>query len=220
MVEVIDAEILQDNGIAQSIGAGIAAIASDASRNAAASEELNASSQQVATTSQELARVAEELAQSVQRFQLKGGQTGYDNRAVSEKNRLFVALRGSLGASEIKRACQDILQHAQTLRPGFGTISDISTFVPTSESGRQEIQMTMQRLKGMGMGHVVRIVPGTAKAAADLWQRSSQATGYQAAEAPTQADAERLMDMLERQGRDRARLGRQDPSLENRLSPA
>jgi methyl-accepting chemotaxis protein len=199
MVAAIDQEIVLDDQIAQTLHASVATIAANAGQNAAASEELSASSQQVATTSKELARVAENLAESVQQFKLREGMDGHDSRIVVEKNRLYVGLRGCMGASEVRLASAEFIQNARQLRPGFGIISDLSTFVPTSEEGRLELQALQKSLKDLGVGHVVRVVPASAKVGAKQLQRSSQAAGYTAMEAPTAAEAERLLDELELQ---------------------
>jgi len=200
MVSAIDRQIDLDNQVAGAIQSGITSITAEAARGASASDELNASARQVAATAEELARIGEELAQSVQRFQMREGQaTGQDSRIAAQKNRLYCSLRGSMAGSEVKQACDGVLALARQLRPGFGIVSDISTFMATSEDGRLILQTTMQALKGMGLGHAVRIVPAGHKVAANQWQRSSQASGYSAREAPTLAEAERMLDELERQ---------------------
>jgi hypothetical protein len=160
---------------------------------------LNASAQQVADTARQLNQVAEALAEAAQQFQLQEGRAGHGCRAVPEKNRLFISLRGCMNTAEVSLAREAILKHAKSLRSGFGIVSDIGSFVATSEEGRQELQDIMKGLKALGVGQVVRVVPECAKVGAKVLQRISQATGYTAQEAPTEAEAERLLEQLERQ---------------------
>jgi hypothetical protein len=58
----------------------------------------------------------------------------------------------------------------------------------------------MKQLKELGMNKVVRIVPDNALVAGNQWQRTSRAAGYSAEQAPTAADAEVLLDKLEKGG--------------------
>jgi acetyl/propionyl-CoA carboxylase alpha subunit len=123
----------------------------------------------------------------------------YKNRADIQKNRLYVLFQGKMDIDEIKAGSINVLDEAKRLKPGFGIISDISGFVPTTEEGRLLIQETMKTLKDMGMKHTVRIVPVEASVVGLQWQRSSRAAGYEARQVPTLAEAEDFLDKLEQE---------------------
>ncbi len=122
----------------------------------------------------------------------------YKNRADVIKNRLYVTFKGKMELDEIKIACANAHQEARRLRAGFGVISDVSEFFPATEDGRLAMQQTMKTLNEMGMGEVVRIVPSNAQVAGNQWQRTSRAVGYVAHQVPTLAEAEKLLDNLEK----------------------
>lgn len=124
----------------------------------------------------------------------------YANRADIGKNRLYVTFKGRMEFDEVNKGGANVLQEAKKLKPGFGIISDISEFIPTTEDGRMEMQRVMKTLKDMGLGHVVRIVKGASSVAGYQWQRTSKAAGYTAAEVGTLADAEILLNKLEQEG--------------------
>ena len=121
----------------------------------------------------------------------------YNNHGDIQKNRLYIVVQGKIEADEIKAACANILVEAKRLKPGFGAISDISSFVPVNEEGRLILQDTMKSLLDMGMKHVVRIVPPGAAVAGMQWQRTSRTVGYEALQAPSLGEAEALMDKFD-----------------------
>lgn len=86
----------------------------------------------------------------------------------------------------------------KNLNEGFGEIFDISEFASISEDGRIVLQEAMKTIKELGMGTVVRVVPDSAKATANQWQRTSRTVGYAAKQAPTQAETEALLDKIEK----------------------
>jgi hypothetical protein len=121
----------------------------------------------------------------------------YNNHGDIQKNRLYIVVQGKIEADEIKAACSNILDEASHLKPGFGAISDISSFVPLTEEGRLILQNTMKALLDMGMKHVVRIVPPGAAVAGMQWQRTSRSVGYEALQTPSLGEADILLDKLE-----------------------
>jgi hypothetical protein len=124
------------------------------------------------------------------------GNNMYEIRSNLNKNRLYITVRGKLDVNEGKMFVNSALQEAKKLRPGFGTISDISEFIPASEEVRLLVQEGMNSLKSMGVGPVVRVVKQENAVVANQWQRSSRAAGYTADQAASQEEAEKKLDAL------------------------
>ncbi len=119
----------------------------------------------------------------------------YNNKSDVGKNRLYVSFKGRMAEDEIKKGAANVIDEARKLKPGFGVISEISEFVPTTEDGRMVMQGCMKSLKEMGMGHVVRVVKGSI--AGNQWQRTSKTVGYTADEVSTMHEAEALLNKME-----------------------
>ncbi len=124
----------------------------------------------------------------------------YSNRADVSKNRLYVTFKGRLEVQEVAAGGANVIQEARKLRKGFGIISDITEFIPTTEEGRLSMQNTMKTLNDMGVGHVVRIVKNLESVSGSQWQRTSSAAGYKADQVTNLAQAEALLDQLEKGG--------------------
>ncbi len=118
----------------------------------------------------------------------------YNNRADIAKNRLYVTFKGRMDVDEVKKGGANVIQEAKKLQPGFGCISDIAEFSPTTEEGRLAMQNVMKTLKDMGIGKVIRIVANSVSGY--QWQRTSKAIGYAADEVGTLAEAELLLDNM------------------------
>jgi hypothetical protein len=114
------------------------------------------------------------------------------------KNWFYITVRGKLTAVEASQVSEKTVAEAKKLKPGFGTISDISQFIPADEETRSIIQNTMVKIKGLGMGHVVRITSCDNFVSANQWQRSSRGVGYTASEAPNRDEAEKLLARIEK----------------------
>jgi hypothetical protein len=119
------------------------------------------------------------------------------NRADTRKNRLYVNFIERMDVEEVKVSGADVIQEAKKIKPGFGIISDISEFSPTTEEGRLGMQNVMKTLKEMGVSHLARIVKHHNSLSSYQWQRTSKAVGYAADEVPTMAEAEIMLDKLE-----------------------
>jgi hypothetical protein len=122
----------------------------------------------------------------------------YKNQADIAKNRMYLTLKGKAEVEELNDWSRDLLSQLKKLKPGFGVISDILECHPTTEEGRMIIQDTQKKAKEMGMGHVVRITQSNNVVTAMQWQRSSRAVGYTAAESKTVAEADKLLDEMEK----------------------
>jgi len=120
----------------------------------------------------------------------------FEIHATPQKNRLYVTVRGKMDIAELQAATNKIKEEARRLKSGFGVVSDIQEFIPLTEEVRQAMQNTMKVIRDAGMGHVVRI--STNAVVANQWQRTSRTAGYEALEAPNQAEAEKILDNLEK----------------------
>jgi hypothetical protein len=123
----------------------------------------------------------------------------YKNQANLFKNRLYLTLKGKPDVQELQAWSDNLLGEAKKLKNGFGVISDILESQPTTEEGRQIIQTTQRKAKELGMGNVVRITVGANAVTVNQWQRSSRAIGYAALEAGSVAEADKLLDEIEKQ---------------------
>jgi hypothetical protein len=122
----------------------------------------------------------------------------YKNQINLAKNRMVLTLKGKTELDELHAWSNDLLSQLKKLKPGFGVISDIHECQPTSEEGRMVIQETQKKAKEMGMGNVVRIAEKSNIITAMQWQRSSRAVGYKAVEADSLAEAEKILDELDK----------------------
>ena len=111
------------------------------------------------------------------------------------KNRLYIILKGKFDNEGARQVAEKVVSESRKLKPGFGTISDLTEFVTSSEQERLIMMDAMAKLKQSGMGHVVRI--NTNFIASNQWQRTSRAVGYSAAEATCKLEAEKLLDKME-----------------------
>jgi len=122
----------------------------------------------------------------------------YKNTINIAKNRMVLSLKGKAEINELHAWSNDLLSQLKRLKPGFGVVSDILECHPASEEGRMVIQETQKKAKELGMGNVVRIVEKSNVVTAMQWQRSSRTVGYIAAEAHSVAEAEKMLDEMEK----------------------
>jgi hypothetical protein len=122
----------------------------------------------------------------------------YKNQVNLLKNRAYLTLKGKVEVGELKEWSANLLLDLKKLKTGFSVVSDILECQPTTEEGRLIIQDTQRKAKDMGMGNVVRITKGANPITANQWQRSSRSVGYSAGEASTVADADKLLDEMEK----------------------
>jgi len=114
------------------------------------------------------------------------------------KNWFYITVKGKLTLAEAMALQDKTIAEAKKLKPGFGSISDISQIIPADEATRVIIQDTMMKVKGLGMGHVVRITNSENFITANQWRRSSRVVGYEASEAPNREEAEKLLAKMEK----------------------
>ena len=82
----------------------------------------------------------------------------YEVRSDFGKNRLYLTVRGRMDLGEFKPFTISAIVEAKKLQPEFAIVLDISEFVPANEEVRQLMQDSMQKLREMGVGPVVRVV--------------------------------------------------------------
>jgi len=119
----------------------------------------------------------------------------YQVRAVPEKNRLYITLKGRVELSQVQAGVKEVVSEVKKLKRGFAVITDIAEAQPTSEEARLVMQQTMSTVREFGMGRAVRVVSEASMVAANQWQRSSRSTaGYTADQVRSIQEAERLLD--------------------------
>lgn len=97
----------------------------------------------------------------------------YEVRSDFGKNRLYLTVRGRMDLGEFKPFTISAIVEAKKLQPEFAIVLDISEFVPANEEVRQLMQDSMQKLREMGVGPVVRVVRPDAMVEASQWQHTS-----------------------------------------------
>lgn len=119
-------------------------------------------------------------------------------RADKTNNRLYIELDGFFNDEQATEASQEAMKAISTLQPGFAIINDIRNYKPTTPIGTQKLQETMHYAAKSKVGAVVRIVDQDEYHVGNLqFKRKSQSAGYQALEAPSIEEAERLLNQLD-----------------------
>ena len=82
----------------------------------------------------------------------------YDIYATSEKNRIYMKLKGFFRDEQVKEAADKFLSELEKLQPNFDIINDISEFRPATQSGAQIIKETQIKVAKKGIKRLVRVV--------------------------------------------------------------
>jgi hypothetical protein len=118
----------------------------------------------------------------------------YEIRADRSTNRLYLTLQGTLEAEQVADAAQEAVDKAETLRPGFDIINDISRFRPPSPEAAEPIKEAQADLLEMGVERVVRVADGeTSQVVLNAFSRRSKQVGYEGMTAESVAEAERTL---------------------------
>lgn len=76
----------------------------------------------------------------------------------TDRNRLYIILRGFLSDPEMQVAREQIIENVNKLSKGFDVVTDLSTFKPASTQGMKEIKQAQRYITSHGVGRIVRIV--------------------------------------------------------------
>jgi hypothetical protein len=82
----------------------------------------------------------------------------YEVRVDTNKNRLYLILKGFLKDGQAKEAADQVIAGIDKLKPGFDIITDIREFKPMSPKGSDEIARGQQYAKDKGVRRIVRVV--------------------------------------------------------------
>ncbi len=113
------------------------------------------------------------------------------------KNRMYISLSGFMKVEEVSMAADAVIAAGRKMKPGFDVINDISTFKPGSPEAGAEIKRAQLFLKEQGVRHVIRVT-GDSTIAAMQMQRLGKEAGYRADTAGTVAEAETLLEMMDK----------------------
>jgi len=113
------------------------------------------------------------------------------------KNRLYLKLDGLFSEDDVKSAGGQIIREARLLRPGFDIINDISGFKPVKPEASAHIAHIQEEVMKLSVGRIVRVVGNNALGKMQL-SRTSREAGYNALNAATLQEAEKLLDMKEK----------------------
>lgn len=76
----------------------------------------------------------------------------------TNKNYIFIKMEGFMNDLEMKDAAEKVMLEAQKLKDGYGVITDVSRFKPSSQEGAKEIQKAQRFLLENGANRFIRIV--------------------------------------------------------------
>lgn len=117
----------------------------------------------------------------------------YDVTIDRANNRYYLTLSGRMDQETAAEAADAAIDAAGQLNDGFEIVNDISEFVPASEAAANEIARGKEAMGPAGVAAVVRVTGGGSVTGKMQFDRVGDA-GYQAAEAETVEEAERLLD--------------------------
>ncbi|MCI0571035.1 MAG: hypothetical protein L0Y66_09795 [Myxococcaceae bacterium] len=110
-----------------------------------------------------------------------------------QKNRAYLTLAGLVADEELRQGVDQYIAQLGTLRPGFTTVTDLSSCRPLSQTGVAEVRRAAQACVGRGIQATARVVQQTTVAMLQF-QRVSREEGYTAFTVPSLMEAERLLD--------------------------
>ncbi|MCU0305086.1 MAG: hypothetical protein MUC56_13630 [Thermoanaerobaculales bacterium] len=76
------------------------------------------------------------------------------------KNRLYIKLSGFFRGADVEPAMRDLEAAVRDLRPGFDTVTDLSSFVPGSPGAGDALTRAGELLRAKGRRRGVRITGG------------------------------------------------------------
>ena len=112
----------------------------------------------------------------------------------AEKNRLYVALEGHLGAQERKDAAKAVVGAIGQLRHGFDIVHDMTRLHPTDADGLKDLVRLQTAAKLKGLRSVIRIVQ--IPLSRIQLERKATETGWAFETAADLAEADARLDAL------------------------
>jgi len=118
----------------------------------------------------------------------------YEIVADRSTNRLSLTLLGTLDEEQVAEAAEEAVDEAETLRPGFDIVNDISRFRPPSPEAAEPIKEAQAELLEMGVERVVRVADDeTSQVVVNAFSRRSKQVGYEGMTAESVTEAERKL---------------------------
>lgn len=78
-------------------------------------------------------------------------------RIDSNKNRLYVELKGALSEGQILSAVDDVIGGVARLKPGFSVVTDLSTFRPATSKGAEDIKQAQAFVARQPVGRIIHV---------------------------------------------------------------
>lgn len=82
----------------------------------------------------------------------------HEIRINTNKNVLYITLKGFLKDDEVRDVVKEIIDKAKQLSPGFIVVNDISEFSPASKNVLDEIKKAQAFVKTKGVKRIIRVV--------------------------------------------------------------
>lgn len=76
----------------------------------------------------------------------------------NDKNRLYLKLSGNVDYRESRTILNEVISKLENLQPGFDMISNLSTYVPISQTADITISAILKTVKEHGVRKTIRIV--------------------------------------------------------------
>jgi hypothetical protein len=120
----------------------------------------------------------------------------YQSRTDSDRNRLYITLKGRVTAEESKQAARQIMADIKALKAGFDVITDISDLTPATRNEAETLVEVHKALIAHGVNRIARVVGKELKATVGKiqFERTSRQTNITAESFDTLEDAERYLD--------------------------
>ncbi|MDM8525631.1 hypothetical protein QUF80_19855 [Desulfococcaceae bacterium HSG8] len=112
------------------------------------------------------------------------------------KNAILCILKGRFESEGAREYIEKFKEGVDKLKPGFVVITDISTFMPTSDEVRLIFRQGTEYAVGRGMSRAIRIVSEivASKIGNIQFNRAAKELGYEAEEVTSLEEAKKLLN--------------------------
>jgi hypothetical protein len=116
-------------------------------------------------------------------------------RADVGRNRLYGKLEGFFTADDMKKCADNTISEAKKLRPGYCTITDITSCKPMPPEAAKEIERVQAFFRSSGARQGVRIVAANVLSGMQF-KRTGGSAEYNSVNLPSLEEAEKFLDEL------------------------
>ncbi len=120
----------------------------------------------------------------------------YEIKVDTQKNRLYVILKGFMDQEEAKNAANEVTRQSMLLTPGFDILTDISEFSPVSPEAAEEVKRAQGMLFRRGAKRVVRVVKNVLSSMQFKRTQKEAGAKYEVLTAASVEEAEQMLDTL------------------------